>query len=141
MEKSQAEDKGTMISAVFNNGNVYDLSNGGKKVESDAKSYVANYVYSGDNYFMLKTKISKSGELYTGLSKGNLQKQDFAVTKSDKNYFITNDKKLYRVNEKNQAEQIDENVEDILAFNYYSRPQNIGGDFEWRFDRSKEFQI
>ena len=121
LEKSQAEDKGTMISAVFNNGNVYDLSNGGKKVESDAKSYVANYVYSGDNYFMLKTKISKLGELYTGLSKGNLQKQDFAVTKSDKNYFITNDKKLYRVNEKNQAEQIDENVEDILAFNYYSQ--------------------
>lgn len=116
--KGQAKEVGeAMISAVSNNGNAYDLSNGGEKVASDAKSYVANYVYSGDNYFMLKTKISKSGELYTGLSKGDLQKQDFTVIKSDKNYFITNDKKLYRVNEKNQAEQIDENVEDILAFN------------------------
>ena len=45
--------------------------------------------------------------------------QNFTVKKVDKNFFITNDNTLYRINEKNQAEKIDENVEDIKVFDLY----------------------
>ena len=80
---------------------------------------MVDYVYDGNKYYMFKTKISKSGNLYTGLETGNMKLQNFTVKKVDKNFFITNDNTLYRINEKNQAEKIDENVEDIKAFDLY----------------------
>ena len=107
------------INAIYENGNVYDLTNNGEKVANDAKSYMVDYVYDGNKYYMFKTKISKSGNLYTGLETGDMKLQNFTVKKVDKNFFITNDNTLYRINEKNQAEKIDENVEDIKAFDLY----------------------
>lgn len=58
------------VNVVQGNGVVYDL-NSKEKLAVNAKSYVANYVYCDDDYFVLKTKISKENELYTAI--GNTQ--------------------------------------------------------------------
>ena len=34
---------------------------------------MVDYVYDGNKYYMFKTKISKSGNLYTGLETGDIE--------------------------------------------------------------------
>ena len=40
---------------------------------------MVDYVYDGNKYYMFKTKISKSGNLYTGLETGDMKLQNFTV--------------------------------------------------------------
>ena len=43
-------------------------------------SHMVDYVYDGNKYYMFKkTKISKSGNLYTGLETGNMKLQNFTA--------------------------------------------------------------
>lgn len=98
-----------------NNGNAYDVETG-QKVADNAKSYVANYVYSDSNYFLLKTKISKDNKVYTAVGeKGELKQQfnNLDVAKAKLNYFLTKNAELYRIDEHNEIEKIADNVEDF----------------------------
>ena len=49
---------------------------------------MVDYVYDGNKYYMFKTKISKSGNLYTGLETGDMKLQNFTVKKVDKNFLL-----------------------------------------------------
>lgn len=103
------------LSAIQKNGNVYDLQTK-RKVADNAKNYVSNYVYYNGQYgeyFRLNTKISQNDELYTSINNGTIKKQGLQITKNIKNYFITKQGELYKLNQNNEVEKIEENVKDI----------------------------
>lgn len=104
------------LSAIQKNGNVYDLQTK-KKVADHAKSYVSNYVYCNnrfnDEYYRLDTKISNDDRLYTRVNNGDMKDQNLQITKNIKNYFITKQGELYRLDQYNQLNKLDENVKDI----------------------------
>ena len=87
----------------------------------NAKSYVANYVYCDDDYFVLKTKISKENELYTAIGNTQLKKQDLDIEKTENNCFLTKEGILYRINQQNKPEKIQDNVKDLKIFDEYGR--------------------
>ena len=93
------------VNVVQGNGVVYDL-NSKEKLAVNAKSYVANYVYCDDDYFVLKTKISKENELYTAIGNTQLKKQDLDIEKTENNCFLTKEGILYRINQQNKPEKI-----------------------------------
>lgn len=108
------------VNVVQGNGVVYDL-NLKEKLAVNAKSYVANYVYCDDDYFVLKTKISKENELYTAIGNTQLKKQDLDIEKTENNCFLTKEGILYRINQQNKPEKIQDNVKDLKIFDEYGR--------------------
>lgn len=110
-------------SVIQKNGNVYDVKSG-EKVADNAKSYVANYVYCDDAYFLLKAKIGKDDGFYTSTDQNSFSKQGSSIKKYYKNYFLTNAGDLYRVNQNNKTEKIAQSIEDFMEFRGASGTDN-----------------
>ena len=115
-KKNQGNNETLNLLLINKNGKVYDLKENAKEIADDVKSYTITSVYRNGKRYTLRVKVTKAGEVYTGLETGDFVKQNYDITKIDHNYFITKDGNLYCINEKNQVEKIDENVTDISYF-------------------------